>query len=91
MAKRSAPRSAVASGSDAAAPVATAPDTLPDPINAAPGDPDFMTSLARGLTVIGAFTRQKRQLTIAQIEEHRPGAHRSDEQSQDGKEARVGW
>ena len=26
-----------------------------------------MTSLARGLTVIGAFTRQKRQLTIAQI------------------------
>jgi IclR family pca regulon transcriptional regulator len=38
-----------------------------DPIRARPGDPDFMTSLARGLTVIGAFTRQKRQLTIAQI------------------------
>jgi IclR family pca regulon transcriptional regulator len=38
-----------------------------DPIHALPGDPDFMTSLARGLTVIGAFTRQKRQLTIAQI------------------------
>jgi IclR family transcriptional regulator, pca regulon regulatory protein len=39
----------------------------PDPMHARPGDPDFMTSLARGLTVIGAFTRQKRQLTIAQI------------------------
>jgi IclR family pca regulon transcriptional regulator len=52
-----------------AAPPAVPPptDALPDPINAAPGDPDFMTSLARGLTVIGAFTRQKRQLTIAQI------------------------
>jgi IclR family pca regulon transcriptional regulator len=36
-------------------------------MHAAPGDPDFMTSLARGLTVIGAFTRQRRQLTIAQI------------------------
>jgi IclR family pca regulon transcriptional regulator len=42
-------------------------DMPADPIRAAPGDPDFMTSLARGLTVIGAFTRQKRQLTIAQI------------------------
>jgi IclR family pca regulon transcriptional regulator len=68
MAKRSASRPAVDSGSDAPAPVAAkAPEALPDPINAAPGDPDFMTSLARGLTVIGAFTRQKRQLTIAQI------------------------
>jgi hypothetical protein len=32
-------------------------------MHAMPGDPDFMTSLARGLTVIRAFSRQKRQLT----------------------------
>ena len=38
-----------------------------DPMHARPGDPDFMTSLARGLAVVRAFTRQKRQLTIAQI------------------------
>jgi len=36
-------------------------------MHAMPGDPDFMTSLARGLTVIRAFSRQKRQLTIAQV------------------------
>ena len=65
MAKRTTPRAAPAA-SPPATPTAPA-DAPPDPINAAPGDPDFMTSLARGLTVIGAFTRQKRQLTIAQI------------------------
>ena len=48
-------------------PVPSDPQTGADPINAMPGDPDFMTSLARGLTVVRAFTRQKRQLTIAQI------------------------
>lgn len=51
--------------------VPSAPEAAPvessDPMHAMPGDPDFMTSLARGLTVIRAFTRQKRQLTIAQI------------------------
>jgi len=31
------------------------------------GDPNFMTSLARGLAVIKAFTEQRRKLTIAQI------------------------
>jgi IclR family transcriptional regulator, pca regulon regulatory protein len=31
------------------------------------GDPNFMTSLARGLAVIQAFSSQKRQLTISQI------------------------
>jgi IclR family transcriptional regulator, pca regulon regulatory protein len=31
------------------------------------GDPNFMTSLARGLAVIQAFTEQRRKLTIAQI------------------------
>ena len=31
------------------------------------GDPNFMTSLARGLAVIRAFTQQRRHLTIAQL------------------------
>jgi IclR family transcriptional regulator, pca regulon regulatory protein len=31
------------------------------------GDPNFMTSLARGLTVIQAFSQQRRSLTISQI------------------------
>jgi IclR family transcriptional regulator, pca regulon regulatory protein len=31
------------------------------------GDPNFMTSLARGLAVIQAFSQTKRQLTISQI------------------------
>ena len=43
------------------------PPASGDPMHARPGDPDFMTSLARGLAVVRAFTRQKRQLTIAQI------------------------
>jgi IclR family pca regulon transcriptional regulator len=49
--------------------------TLAPPIVASPakrikaftGDPDFMTSLARGLAVIHAFQERKRLLTIAQI------------------------
>ena len=36
-------------------------------IDALTGDPDFMTSLARGLAVIHAFQERKRHLTIAQI------------------------
>ncbi|UMZ13422.1 IclR family transcriptional regulator [Pseudomonas sp. MPFS] len=36
-------------------------------IQAFAGDPDFMTSLARGLAVIQAFQERKRHLTIAQI------------------------
>ncbi|MET0125803.1 MAG: pca regulon transcriptional regulator PcaR [Pseudomonas caspiana] len=36
-------------------------------IQALTGDPDFMTSLARGLAVIHAFQERKRHLTIAQI------------------------
>lgn len=36
-------------------------------IDALTGDPNFMTSLARGLAVIHAFQERKRQLTIAQI------------------------
>jgi IclR family pca regulon transcriptional regulator len=34
---------------------------------AAAGDPNFMTSLARGLTVIRGFSREKRHMTIAQL------------------------
>lgn len=36
-------------------------------IDALTGDPNFMTSLARGLAVVHAFQERKRQLTIAQI------------------------
>jgi IclR family pca regulon transcriptional regulator len=36
-------------------------------IEAFAGDPNFMSSLARGLAVINAFQTRKRQLTIAQI------------------------
>jgi IclR family pca regulon transcriptional regulator len=56
---RASTRPAHDAADDAAAPA--------DPMHALPGDPDFMTSLARGLTVIRAFTRQKRHLTIAQV------------------------
>ena len=53
--------------------------TLPPPITATPkttpaaaldiytGDPNFMTSLARGLIVIQAFTQQSPQMTISQL------------------------
>ena len=47
-----------------AAPAPSAPSTQ---IDALTGDPDFMTSLARGLAVIQAFSQKKRQLTISQV------------------------
>ncbi|MBP6116761.1 MAG: helix-turn-helix domain-containing protein [Neisseriaceae bacterium] len=34
------------------------------------GDPDFMASLARGLLVIGAFSKQRRRQTIADLARH---------------------
>jgi len=37
------------------------------PFDDCTGDPNFMTSLARGLAVIQAFSTQKRQLTISQV------------------------
>ena len=40
------------------------------------GDPNFMTSLARGLAVIQGFSQQKRSLTIAQLS-HRTGIPRA--------------
>src|SRR5258708_1701457 len=54
-------RSAAGSPSDAA------PTTAAAEIEAMSGDPNFMTSLARGLAVIRGFTQQKRSLTISQL------------------------
>jgi IclR family transcriptional regulator, pca regulon regulatory protein len=53
-------------------PALAAPTAPPAPspsqqIDALTGDPDFMTSLARGLAVIQAFSQKKRQLTISQV------------------------
>jgi IclR family pca regulon transcriptional regulator len=45
-------------------------------IAAMTGDPNFMTSLARGLAVIRGFTQQKRSLTISQLS-HRTGIPRA--------------
>jgi IclR family pca regulon transcriptional regulator len=43
---------------------------------AADGDPNFMTSLARGLAVIRGFSREKRHMTIAQLS-HKTGIPRA--------------
>jgi IclR family pca regulon transcriptional regulator len=43
---------------------------------AASGDPNFMTSLARGLAVIRGFSREKRHMTIAQLS-HKTGIPRA--------------
>jgi IclR family transcriptional regulator, pca regulon regulatory protein len=48
------------------APIAR-PVTPAAEIDGLTGDPNFMTSLARGLAVIRAFTHQRRHLTIAQL------------------------
>jgi IclR family transcriptional regulator, pca regulon regulatory protein len=45
-------------------------------IDALTGDPDFMTSLARGLAVVHAFQERTRHLTIAQVS-HRTGIPRA--------------
>ena len=53
----------------------TAPPAVPAAAKVAPasaldaytGDPNFMTSLARGLIVIQAFTQQSPQMTISQL------------------------
>jgi IclR family transcriptional regulator, pca regulon regulatory protein len=46
---------------------ATQPLMPSTPLDEYSGDPNFMTSLARGLAVIQAFSTQKRQLTISQV------------------------
>jgi IclR family transcriptional regulator, pca regulon regulatory protein len=43
------------------------PPTAAEQIESWSGDPNFMTSLARGIAVIRAFTQQKRRLTISQL------------------------
>jgi IclR family pca regulon transcriptional regulator len=48
-------------------PAVPAPPTPSAQIDALTGDPDFMTSLARGLAVIQAFSQKRRQLTISQV------------------------
>src|ERR1700739_520258 len=50
-----------------AVPAVPAPPTPSAQIDAFTGDPDFMTSLARGLAVIQAFSQKKRQVTISQV------------------------
>ena len=53
-----------------AQPAATSPQPRPTPANSLDiyqGDPNFMTSLARGLIVIQAFTQQTPQMTISQL------------------------
>jgi IclR family pca regulon transcriptional regulator len=59
-----------------ARPEPESPPTAASEIDALTGDPNFMTSLARGLAVIQGFTRQKRALTIAQLS-HRTGIPRA--------------
>lgn len=56
--------------------VTSAPPTAAAEIEAMSGDPNFMTSLARGLAVIRGFTQQKRSLTISQLS-HRTGIPRA--------------
>jgi IclR family pca regulon transcriptional regulator len=46
---------------------ASEPAAAADDVPAFAGDPDFMTSLARGLAVIRAFSQQRQRLSIAQI------------------------
>lgn len=50
-------------------------DTLKE-IEAFGGDPNFMNSLARGLAVIRGFSREKRNMTIAQLS-HKTGIPRA--------------
>lgn len=50
--------------------------SIADEIDILTGDPSFMTSLARGLAVIRAFSDQRRSLTIAQIS-HKTGIPRA--------------
>jgi IclR family pca regulon transcriptional regulator len=50
-----------------AAPAAPAPSTPSASLDEFAGDPNFMTSLARGLLVIQSFTPQTPQMTISQL------------------------
>jgi IclR family pca regulon transcriptional regulator len=50
--------------------------SISEEIDALTGDPSFMTSFARGLAVVRAFSDQRRSLTIAQIS-HKTGIPRA--------------
>src|ERR1700744_5410706 len=55
---------------DSSLPATPPPAPKPTPASSLdffPGDPNFMTSLARGLIVIQAFTQQSPQMTISQL------------------------
>lgn len=56
----------VPSNNDSNAPP-VAPLTVSQQIDQYSGDPNFMTSLARGLAVIQAFTQRQRELTVSQL------------------------
>ncbi|WP_348266681.1 IclR family transcriptional regulator C-terminal domain-containing protein [Edaphobacter paludis] len=61
-------RAALPTESLAAAPLPDAPKATPaSSLDVYTGDPNFMTSLARGLIVIQAFTQQSPQMTISQL------------------------
>lgn len=49
------------------APPNAAPPPMVSQLNEFGGDPNFMTSLARGLLVVQAFSHRKRQMTISQL------------------------
>jgi len=60
------PSAAAAAEEAIVAPISTAV-TPASEIDALTGDPNFMSSLARGLAVVRAFSQQRRTLTIAQL------------------------
>jgi len=70
-AARSTVRSTAPADAGIVAPISKAV-TPASEIDALTGDPNFMSSLARGLAVIRAFSQQRRELTIAQL------SHRTD-------------
>ena len=69
--RRSAPASAIAPppvlSTLPSAPLPAAKPTPAASLDVYAGDPNFMTSLARGLIVIQAFTQQSPQMTISQL------------------------
>ncbi|GGA62429.1 IclR family transcriptional regulator [Edaphobacter acidisoli] len=65
--RRSAPSAMPASLPSAVAPALASKQTPASALDAFAGDPNFMTSLARGLVVIQAFTQQSPQMTISQL------------------------
>jgi IclR family pca regulon transcriptional regulator len=65
-----------ATATQAMPPTGKVPLNIAEEIEALTGDPSFMTSLARGLAVLTAFSDQRRTLTIAQIS-HKTGIPRA--------------